>query len=395
MLGKILVCFHFLLLEYGIYFTFQSEKLFGCILLAVITFGISFLGGVFRKRAGFLVAGILAEIPVLLLTGNIVELIMFTFFTVALTVAYTIQSASEKGSSLATISPVWLLFLLGCYIPLYFTKYPGQQFLQIFGVCYVVVYLLHLSYENLNDFKKLHSRLEKLPIVQLGKTFFLSVSGVVLWTVLGMFLGRNERLAAYLNSKLQEFLNKLGGSAIKIAPDGMQGGMIDFEERYMGNPYQSVQKLPEHTYVRNYILEYILKIVLCILVMFLVLFLLYSLYCYLKRDRKDEGDVVEFLKKEDKEVVALKKSQRRARSTRQEQSINAIVRKMYKKKIKSGIKERIPEWATPYELETLAKWQEKGSESMLHKLYEKARYSKNGCEKEDLDRYKSIDEKYH
>ena len=40
MLGKILVCFHFLLLEYGIYFTFQSEKLFGCILLAVITFGI-------------------------------------------------------------------------------------------------------------------------------------------------------------------------------------------------------------------------------------------------------------------------------------------------------------------------------------------------------------------
>ena len=123
MLGKILVCFHFLLLEYGIYFTFHSEKLFGCILLAVITFGISFLGGVFRKRAGFLVAGILAEIPVLLLTGNIVELIMFTFFTVALTVAYTIQSASEKGSSLATISPVWLLFLLGCYIPLYFTRH--------------------------------------------------------------------------------------------------------------------------------------------------------------------------------------------------------------------------------------------------------------------------------
>lgn len=395
MLEKILVCFHFLLLEYGIYFTFRSEKLSGCFLLAVITFGISFLGELFKKRVGFLVAGVFAEILVLLLAGNVVELIMFTFFTVVLTGAYTIQSASEKGSSLATISLVWLLFLLGCYIPLYFTKYSGQQSLQTLGVCYVVVYLLHLSNDNMNDFKKIHSRMEKLPLVQLGKTFFLSVSGVVLWTVFGMFLGRNERLAAYLSSKLQGFLNKLGGTAIKIAPDGMQGGVADIMENYMGNPYESVQTLPEHTYVRNYILEYILKIVLCILAMFLVLFLLYSLYCYLKRDRKDEGDVVEFIKKEDKEVVSLKKSQFKVRGSRQEQSPNAIVRKMYKKKIKSGIKESIPEWASPYELETLAKWQEKGSESMLHKLYEKARYSKNGCEKEDLDRYKSVDENYH
>ena len=115
----------------------------------------------------------------------------------------------------------------------------------------------------------------------------------------------------------------------------------------------------------------------------------------MKRDRKDEGDVVEFIKKEDKEVVSLKKRQFKVKGSRQEQSPNAIVRKMYKKKIKSGIKERIPEWASPYELETLAEWQEKGSESMLHKLYEKARYSKNGCEKEDLDRYKSVDENYH
>jgi hypothetical protein len=395
MLGKILVCFHFLLLEYGIYFTFHGEKLSGCILLAIITFGISFLGEMFKKRFGFLVVGAFAEILVLLLTGNVVELIMFTFFTVVLSVAYTIQSASEKGSSLATISLGWLLFLLGCYIPLYFTKYPGQQSLQILGVCYVVVYLLHLSNDNMNDFKKIHSRLEKLPLVQLGKTFFLSVSGVVLWTVFGMLMGRNERLAAYLSSKLQEFLNKLGGTAIKIAPDGMQGGMTDIVKNYMGDPYEPVQTLPEHTYVRNYVLEYILKIVLCILAMFLVLFLLYSLYCYLKRDRKDEGDVVEFIKKEDKEVVSLKKRQFKVRGSRQEQSPNAIVRKMYKKKIKSGIKERIPEWASPYELETLAEWQEKGSESMLHKLYEKARYSKNGCEKEDLDRYKSVDENYH
>lgn len=392
MFEKILVCFHFLFLEYGIYFTFYSEKLSGCILLAVLTFGISFLGELFRKRVGFLVAGILAEILVLLLTDNVVELIIFTFFTVTLTISYTIQSSSEKGSSLATITLAWLVFLLGCYIPLYFTKYPGQQFLQILGVCYVVVYLLHLSNKNMNDFKKLHSRLEKLPVVQLGKTFFLSVSGVVLWTVLGMFLGRNKQLAAYLNRKLQEFLNKLGGTAIKIAPDGVQGGMSDLMENYMGNPYEQAQTLPKHIYVRNYVLEYILKIAFCILVMLFVLFLLYSLYCYLKRDRKDEGDIVEFIKDKDAETVSLEKEKFKVKGSGQEQSPNAFVRKMYKKKIKSGIKERIPQWATPYELETMAEWKKKGSASTLHELYEKARYSQNGCDKKDLDRYKSLDE---
>ena len=396
MLGKILVCFHFLLLEYGIYFTFHGEKQSGCILLALLTFGIFVLGEQFKKRFGFLLAGALGEMLVLFLAGSLAEVIMFTFFTVVMTVAYTIESASDKGCSFSNISLVWLFLFLVCHLPLYFTGYQGQKYLQIFGVCYVVVYLLHLSNENMRDFKKLHSRLEKLPVVQLGKTFFLSVSGVILWTVLGMVLGRNEGIATYLSAKLQEFLNKLGGGVIKIAPDGMQGGMTEIARRYEEITYRSVEEISKQTVVRNYVLEYIFKIVLCILAMFLVLFLLYSLYCYLKRDRKDEGDVVEFIKKEEKEIVAIKKYRSKRKDYKVEQSTNAIVRKMYRRKIKSGIqKGKIPTWATPYELEILARWQEKGSESILHQLYEKARYSKDGCEKEDLNRYKLVDENYY
>lgn len=105
--------------------------------------------------------------------------------------------------------------------------------------------------------------------------------------------------------------------------------------------------------------------------------------------------MVEFIKKQEDEVVSLYKEQSNRSGKKKAQSPNAIVRKMYKKKIKFGIKSIIPNWATPYELETLAQWQEKGSESMLHELYEKARYSKEGCLKEDLDRYMSTEENYH
>lgn len=126
----------------GVYFTFYSAKLSGCILLAVITFGIPLLGRLFQKRSGFLLISLLLEIMVLILAGNVVELIIFMFFTMVLVAAYTIQSAAGKDSFLMEISPVWLLYLLYllcCYIPLYFTGYPGQLPLQMIGVGYVIL----------------------------------------------------------------------------------------------------------------------------------------------------------------------------------------------------------------------------------------------------------------
>lgn len=394
MTEKILVCFHFLLLEYGMYFTFYSEKRFGCLLLAGITFGISLLGGLCKKRFGFLLVGMMSEIIVVLLCKNMAEQIMFTVFIAVMVIVYTIQSASEKRTFFAEISPTWLLFLLLCYIPMEFTGYSGQQALQIFGVSYVILYLLYLSNENMRNFKKLHSRLERLPVVQLGKTFFMSVSGVILWVVFGMFLGRNERLATYLSGRLHAFLERLGSGMIKIAPDGVQGAMPDFVYDYGTIPVKQDNKLPKHSYQVNHALEQIWKVILVVVLMLLLLFLLYSIYCYLKRDRKDDGDMVEFIKKEE-EVSSFYRHSSRQRENQKEDSVNAMVRKMYKKKIKSGMKTRIPNWATPYELEIMAQWQEKGSESILHNLYEKARYSKEGCRKEDLDRYKSVEKQYH
>lgn len=394
MLQKILICFHFLLLEYGVYFTFYSEKVSGCILLALITFGIPLLGRLFQKRYGYLLIGLILEILVLILAGNVVELIIFTFFTVVLVAAFTIQSTAGKDSFLMEISPVWLLFLLCCYIPLYFTGYPGQLPLQMIGVGYVILYLLHLSNKNISDFKKLHSRMEKLPLVQMGKTFFMSVSGVILWVLLGMIVGRNKTAADFLSQKFHNLINHLGGGTIKISPDGMQGTVANLMMEYTGESYEQDLQLPEYLYVAGHVLEHIFKILLLVLAMLLVLFLLYSLYCYLKRERKEDDDVVEFIKKEEEEVFSLYQAHSKEAGKKKSRSPNAMIRKMYKRKIKSGITSEIPDWASPYELETLAEWQKKGSESMLHMLYEKARYSKEGCLKEDLDRYMSTEENY-
>ena len=64
-------------------------------------------------------------------------------------------------------------------------------------------------------------------------------------------------------------------------------------------------------------------------------------------------------------------------------SVNMRIRRKYKKIIRKSSKERPKGWETPYELETGAQLQEDESMKVLHKVYEKARYSKDGCTKEE------------
>lgn len=92
------------------------------------------------------------------------------------------------------------------------------------------------------------------------------------------------------------------------------------------------------------------------------------------------------------EVIFLKKSEeeerRRLGGRKKEKgsemlSVNMRIRRKYKKIIRKSSKERPKGWETPYELETGAQLQEDESMKVLHKVYEKARYSKDGCTKEE------------
>lgn len=389
---SILECLHFILLEFSIYFTFESEKIRGCVLVVLLTFGISFYGSLFKKRYGYLLVGVLGEISVLLLAENIVELIMFTSFVIILTISYIISSG-EKKASLMKISPVWLIIILICYIPLYFTGYRGGVVLQVLGGTYLLLYLVYMAEQNMEDFKMLHSRMAKLPLVQLAKGHIMSVTAVVLWVAFGLFLGRNERFASYLTGRIKGLLAKMEGSPVKIAPEGMSGGAMNLMESYGIREQEGTQQLSGKYSEMNDIVQHILELFLCIIVFAFVLFLVYSIYCYLKRDKKDKGDIVEFIKAAEKREKLIFENTGEERKKEKNNSPNAIIRRLYKRKIKEGIQGKIPLWASPTELEMMAEWQETGSGSELHLLYEKARYSKEGCLKEDLDRYNLMDKR--
>lgn len=380
-------CIHLYLLYLAVYVTFDSNKIIGCGVIAGIVFGIVLLGNVFQKRVGFFLGAVLVEIVVLMGIRNLAELIMFSVFVLITMIAFLLKSAGEQEPVVLGISPVWLIFILLCHIPLYFTKYPGEEKLCAIGAAYVLVYLLSMAVENMEDFKILHKRMDKLPVVQLGKVYFFSVAFVVLWVFLGMLLGRNQVLADYLAGKINTFLSALSGEPIKMTPDGGGGGatnLFGVEKVQQGD---GAEQMIEEAYEGSPLFGYILKLLLYIILFVLVLYVVYGIYCYLKRDKSDEGDVIEFIKEtyDVSEIYPQEFKERRKR--RKTLSANEMIRKIYKKKIKSGIKERIPFWATPKELEAMADWQNTGENSELHRLYEKARYSKEGCEKAEVDRY--------
>ena len=73
---------------------------------------------------------------------------------------------------------------------------------------------------------------------------------------------------------------------------------------------------------------------------------------------------------------------------------NTTIRKKFKKQIQQGSHlnkkagNSIPVSLTPLELEQYAKLPDDERTHLLHALYEKARYSKEGCTKDDVASFK-------
>ena len=103
------------------------------------------------------------------------------------------------------------------------------------------------------------------------------------------------------------------------------------------------------------------------------------------------GDIQEFIN-EETESTFLQDSQKNERDSLFSRLFhpNTTIRKRFKKQIQMGIhsdkktSNSIPVSLTPLELEQYAKLPDDERTQLLHALYEKARYSKEGCTKEDV-----------
>lgn len=388
----ILVCIHLLLLFFAVYDTYNSNKIGGCIYLVCMVFGVFLLGKRIPIQGGFILVGVAMEgIMLLLFQRQLVECVIFTVALLITSISFTIGDTRERRPIFLEITPVWMVFMLFCHIPLYFTGYTSK-YLRIIGVMYALLYVLSLAVDNMEDFKKMHSGLEYLPVVQLGKSFFFSVCAVLLWIFFCMLIGRNQWLSDYICGKIQGLLSSMNDMEIRITPEEVSMPMTQFQDgmaQMLPNTPLGASKGTEESKIVGYVIGCFL-LLLCLV---LVLFALYSLYCYLKRSKTDAEDEIEFIRDNTSEEYIYLGEKHSQKQDRKLASVNELIRRKYKKKIKEGLNKKVPLWATPEELESLAGWEQRGKDKELHRLYEKARYSKEGCQMEELDRYNNSEDK--
>lgn len=111
----------------------------------------------------------------------------------------------------------------------------------------------------------------------------------------------------------------------------------------------------------------------------LVLYGIYALYKQFSRTVQEKNDVIESTV-DLQEDLSWRQEDRKIR--RLDFSPNGYIRRKYKKTISAKTKEAPQKWQSPLEIERDAGV----ADETLHALYEKARYSREGCTKEDKER---------
>ena len=381
-------CMNLILVFLSVYYTFDSPKLIGSILVVIAMFLITYLGNSFPILAGYFLAGAGMELVVLgyyLLNRNLTEFIMFSIFLFCGALCITLEHTGKKVLLIMEVTPVWILFILFCYVPLYFTKYHGEGKQRILGILYLLLYLAKVATENMENFKSLHKRLERYPSAQLAKVYFFSVISVLTFVCVGMFWGRNERIAYYMTQKMYELLNLLSGDMqIRLYSDMGRMAMREItnqNDAYMAELAQ--RQTMNQAYEGGPWFGYFLKILLGVIAFVVVLGIIYGIYCYLKQEKKDNGDTIEFIKVAEEMEDVCHKEKRAPKKFKKIHNMNEQIRRKYRKTIRNHTKEKIPLWASPEEIERIANLEMTLENLQLHQLYEKARYSQYGVTEEE------------
>lgn len=129
------------------------------------------------------------------------------------------------------------------------------------------------------------------------------------------------------------------------------------------------------------ILEYVLIAAVTVGLIFGVIFGALRLSRMFRRSFRDTGDLVENLESDTYETVREKR-RRRDRPGLFDRTPNAAVRRRYRRTVLRAAKEPPQPWMSPAEAEAHAKLSGDDADR-LHALYEKARYSAEGCSKQD------------
>jgi hypothetical protein len=273
--------------------------------------------------------------------------------------------------------PVHLVWFAGQYLLGLFLRLPFYwhfvfyltfaDLFVLFGFCYLT---------QLDAFMIKNQKTASLPVRTMKKIhhilFATGLLLILLFALPALFYGK-EPLADLSTEQQQTSESSADISSYTGYPP------MDFDLTFPDDLTE-----PEETFTPPLWLEYATKIVLFAILAAALIGVIYGIFQALRHAAENfsmgmEDEVVFLDAKEDS-----KRLRRKKRSPREGRlSPNMQIRRRYKRTIQKSTKGRPTFWASPSELESQAGLAESSDMQRLHGYYEKARYSKEGCTRED------------
>lgn len=276
----------------------------------------------------------------------------------------------------------FLMYLLGNHF--------NREFLTLyasFGAgAYFLVCNLHTNMTEMDAFVKTHSTLERLPVKRLGRInswmMWLQSGFIVCAMLVAPYLGVDQ-----LIRQAGRALRNLIAFLLSRLPTGGQEEMVqeateNMQEMMMQEPYET-SAFMELLYKILDIIGWLLALGILILFIRMIIKKIYEMYQQFNSHTEENGDRIERL-------IAAPSTEKKRTLNRQikenlfwDRSPSGRMRKLYKNRVLKELKNPPKSYQTPEELEKELDMEEEKKES-FHYYYEKARYGKRECTKEDL-----------
>ena len=344
----------------------------------------------------FLLISIASVLPAVLLAPDLVSRIVFILIGVIIIAIRIVGRVRDSGTILdsphmAVVALFAVFFIIAAAVENRFVSTLNYYL----AFAYLIMILIYTNFLNLEGYLTVNKDVQNIPVKKIGRTNNLMLLGYLGLTVTIMILMPIfglDRAVAKLGQgilALIRFLASLrkGGEEVVDATLPEEGGGGDMGGQ-MPN-FGETNETPLWLEALYHALTVVLIVVVAILVIAIIAVAVYRLVKAFYKPIRENSDEQEFINPEDDNREFAEPQGGFFRRIREivDPTPTASVRRIYRKRIKKQKKD-FSEAMTPQEIESAVGLPEGTPRQILHEVYEKARYSANGCTEQDLTRLK-------
>ena len=346
-----------------------------------------------RGMAVYLLLCLLSIVPVFLIGATILNRIMFLLVSLIVIALRTVGRVRDQDDALSCPSVGILAIFVILYLAGVLMENPYLKTVNFYAAfTYTILVLIYLNLTRLSGYLEVHKNISNVPFQRIGRTntwvlsifLGLAVAGMILLPMTGL-----ENLIRAGGRAILALIRRMGNKG--QAPDADLETVIDdgAQGTDMGSmpDFGPVSETPVWLTALYKGLTVVLLVGTSAAILYLLVRVIINVVRRFYRPMRENSDEEEFIGPVD-EKESLEITGKRNLPGFLDFSPNAQVRRQFRRTVQK--KKKVDSDAyTPDELLSYAEVPEGEFRSILHTLYEQARYSKDGVTKEDVRRLKA------